>query len=51
MQVFDRALDEGLLVRMSGECISLAPPFVSTDTEVKDLIEGVRRSLRAVAAG
>jgi beta-alanine--pyruvate transaminase len=49
MRVFERALDEGMLVRMSGEVISLAPQFVATETEVKDLVEGLRRALRATA--
>jgi len=50
IRVFERALDEGLLVRFSGECIALAPPFISTPDEITAMIEGLRRALRAVPA-
>jgi beta-alanine--pyruvate transaminase len=50
IQVFERALQEGLLVRYSGETIALAPPFISTEAEVKGMVEGVRRALRALPA-
>jgi beta-alanine--pyruvate transaminase len=48
LRVFERALAEGLLVRFSGEVIALAPPFISTEQEIAAMIEGLRRSLRAV---
>ncbi len=48
-QVFERALDEGLLPRFTGETLALAPPFVSTDTEIREAVEALRRSLRAAA--
>jgi beta-alanine--pyruvate transaminase len=50
VRVFERALDEGLLVRFSGECLAMAPPFVSTPEEITAMIEGLRRALRAVPA-
>ncbi len=50
VRVFERALDEGLLVRFSGECIALAPPFISEPDEITAMIEGLRRALRAVPA-
>jgi beta-alanine--pyruvate transaminase len=50
IQVFERAMQEGLLVRYSGETIALAPPFISTEAEVKGMVEGVRRALRALPA-
>ena len=48
--MFERALDEGFLVRFSGETIALAPPFISSAAEVETMVEGVRRALRAVPA-
>ena len=48
IRVFERALDEGLMVRFSGDTLALAPPFVSSTTEIEDMVEGVRRALRAV---
>ena len=50
VQVFERALDEGLLVRFGGDCLTVAPPFVSSAGEVTAMIEGLRRALRAVSA-
>jgi beta-alanine--pyruvate transaminase len=49
-RVFARGLDEGILLRVSGEIIALAPPFISTEDEVRAMIESLRRTLRAVAA-
>jgi beta-alanine--pyruvate transaminase len=48
IRVFERALEEGLLVRFSGDIIAVAPPFVSSTSEVTAMIEGLRRALRAV---
>ncbi len=50
IRVFEQALDEGLLVRFSGDILEVAPPFISTETEVRDMVEGLRRALRAVPA-
>jgi beta-alanine--pyruvate transaminase len=48
--VFDRGLDEGILLRLMGDIIGLAPPFISTEDEVRGMIESLRRTLRALAA-
>jgi beta-alanine--pyruvate transaminase len=50
-RAFERGLDEGVLLRVSGEIIALAPPFISSADEVRAMIESLRRTLRAVAAG
>lgn len=50
LRVFERALAEGLLLRFTGDTIALAPPFISTPQEIESMIEGLRRSLRAVSA-
>jgi beta-alanine--pyruvate transaminase len=50
IRVFEKALDEGLLVRSSGDILAVAPPFISSDTEVRDMVERLRRALRAVPA-
>ena len=39
---------EGFLVRFGGETLAVAPPFVSSVAEVEDMVEGLRRALRAV---
>jgi len=49
IRVFEEALKRGLLVRFTGDTIALAPPSITTESEVQKLIEGVRASIRAVA--
>jgi len=48
-QVFEQALSRGLLPRFTGETIALAPPFISTEDEVRNAIEVLRAALRAAA--
>jgi beta-alanine--pyruvate transaminase len=47
-RVFEQALDEGLLVRFSGDAIAVAPPFICSENDILDMVEGLRRALRAV---
>ena len=49
-QVFEQALSRGLLPRFTGETIALAPPFISTEDEVRNAVEILRAALRAAAA-
>ena len=48
MQVFEKALDEGLLVRFSGDSIAVGPPFICSENDIRAMVEGLRRALRAV---
>jgi beta-alanine--pyruvate transaminase len=48
IRVFEKALDEGQMVRFSGEVLAVAPPFVSSAGEIEAMVEGIRRALRAV---
>ncbi len=48
LRVFERALDEGLLLRFVGDIVALAPPFISTPEEIESMIEALRRTVRAV---
>jgi beta-alanine--pyruvate transaminase len=48
MRVFERALDEGLLVRFAGDAIAVAPPFICSESDIVAMVEGLRRALRAV---
>lgn len=50
IQAFLKGLDEGIMVRFSGDILALAPPFISTETEVRDMVESLRRALRTIAA-
>ena len=42
-----KALDEGLLVRFSGDTIAVAPPFICSESDIVAMVEGLRRALRA----
>lgn len=48
-QVFEQALQRGLMLRFTGETLALAPPFISTAQQVTDAIDVLRESLRAAA--
>jgi beta-alanine--pyruvate transaminase len=47
--VFEQALSRGLLPRFTGETIALAPPFISTEDEIRNAVEILRTALRAAA--
>lgn len=50
MKVFERALDEGLLLRFTSDTIALGPPFISTVDELQAMGDGLRRVIRHVMA-
>ncbi len=50
IQAFENALNQGQMVRFSGEILAVAPPFISTVAEVEGMVEGIRRALRALPA-
>ena len=50
IQVFQRCLDDGLLLRFTGETLALAPPFIATDVEIRSAVDTLRRALVATAA-
>lgn len=50
INVFQAALNEGQMLRFTGDILAVAPPFISTADEITEMVEGIRRALRAVAA-
>jgi beta-alanine--pyruvate transaminase len=48
VRAFEAALDQGLLVRFSGDTLAVAPPFICSEQEVKDMVDALRRALHAV---
>ncbi len=50
LKVFERGLDEGLLLRFTGDSIALGPPFISTRDELESMGEALRRTIRHVVA-
>jgi beta-alanine--pyruvate transaminase len=49
LQALERGLDEGVLLRVTGDTIALAPPFISSDAEVQAMIDALRRTLQSLA--
>ncbi len=49
IRLFEDALRRGLLLRFTGDTIALAPPAISTDAQIQQLIETLRACIRAVA--
>ena len=48
LRVFERSLDEGLLLRFTADTIVLGPPFISTVDELHAMGDGLRRAIRTV---
>jgi beta-alanine--pyruvate transaminase len=48
MKVFERAIEEGFMLRVAGDAIAVGPPFISTEDEIAQMGEGLRRAIRHV---
>jgi beta-alanine--pyruvate transaminase len=46
LRVFERAIEEGMLFRFTGDTIAMAPPFISTQAEIEAMIETLRSAIR-----
>jgi beta-alanine--pyruvate transaminase len=46
LKAFERGLDEGILLRFTGDTLAVAPPFISTAAELSDMAEKMRRAIR-----
>jgi beta-alanine--pyruvate transaminase len=49
LKVFERGMEEGMLYRFTGETIAMAPPFISTEPEIEEMIGKLRIAIRAAA--
>jgi beta-alanine--pyruvate transaminase len=47
LKVFERAMEEGMLYRFTGDTIAMAPPFISTEAEIETMIEKLRVAIKA----
>ena len=47
LRVFERAIEEGMLFRFTGDTIAMAPPFISTQAEIETMIAKLRSAIRA----
>ena len=48
-EVAMRCLDKGFYVRYAGDCIALAPPFISTEAEIDSLVNALGEALNDTA--
>ena len=48
LKVFERAMEDGMLFRSTGDIIAMAPPFISTKAEIEIMVETLRAAIRAV---
>ena len=44
---FELGIESGLLLRFTGDTLAVAPPFISTEAEIREMVA----TLRAVLAG
>jgi adenosylmethionine-8-amino-7-oxononanoate aminotransferase len=49
LKVFERAMEDGMLFRFTGDIIAMAPPYISTQAEIETMVEKLRVAIRAVA--
>jgi beta-alanine--pyruvate transaminase len=47
LKVFECGVEEGMLFRFTGDTIAMAPPYISTKTEIETMIEKLRGAIRA----
>lgn len=48
LAVFEEALKQGQLLRVTGDIISFGPPFIATENELKNMMQTVRKVIEAV---
>jgi putrescine aminotransferase len=46
----DQAIEDGLMVRQTGDAMIMAPPFVTTPAEIDTLIDKLSKALDKTAA-
>jgi beta-alanine--pyruvate transaminase len=48
--VFQRGMDNGLLLRWSGDTIAVAPPFISTRADIETMADKLRAAIRGTGS-
>jgi beta-alanine--pyruvate transaminase len=48
-EAFARGVDAGLLLRFTADTIAVAPPFISTEEEIRNMVETLRGVLRRIS--
>ncbi|WP_409020350.1 aspartate aminotransferase family protein [Brevundimonas vesicularis] len=49
MEVFHRAFDDGLLIRVTGDVIALSPPLIISKDQIDQLVDQLRQAILATA--
>lgn len=47
MQTFRTCLDDGVIVRTTGDTLAFSPPLIINESEIEQVVESVRKALRA----
>ena len=47
MKIFRDCLDDGVIVRTTGDTLAFSPPLIISESEIEQLVEAVRKALRA----
>ncbi len=48
-EAFERGVEAGLLLRFTADTIAMAPPFISSEEQIVNMIESLRRVLRRIS--
>ena len=48
-EAFERGVEAGLLLRFTADTLAVAPPFISTEAEIREMVEKLRSVLRRIA--
>jgi beta-alanine--pyruvate transaminase len=41
--------EEGIMLRLSGDCIELTPPFIVSENQIDEIVEKVASTIKAAA--
>lgn len=47
MQIFRKCLDEGVIIRTTGDTLAFSPPLIIEDAQIETVVETVRSAIRA----
>ncbi len=47
MQIFRKCMDEGVIIRTTGDTLAFSPPLIIEDAQIETVIETVRSAIRA----
>jgi len=47
MQIFRKCIDEGVIIRTTGDTLAFSPPLIIEDAQIETVIETVRSAIRA----